>query len=140
MAEDSTATGVDGNQNDNTAANSGAAYIIDLDANPGTTAYGIGASGGTGAHTFDVSHAPMINSPNVKITGRNAQAFSQGLGLVTDSQDVPGGDPFGLGVLLHCDFVFATELFSCDFNSDGTGYSETVGTSIPNSNALITAR
>jgi hypothetical protein len=71
------------------------------------------------------------------LTCDNAPPFALGLGLVTDSQDLAGSDPFGLGVILHCDFIFKTEIVALDFYSDGSGYSETAGATIPNNPALV---
>lgn len=134
--EDSTATGVNGDQSDNSAPGSGAAYLFDLDNNPGVSVYGSGTPGCAGTHTLDVTHAPMIHSPLFTLTCDNAPPTSLGLGIVTDSQDLVGSDAFGVGVLIHSDFALATEILTFDFFSDGTGCSETVGLTIPN-NALI---
>ncbi|MBI3819443.1 MAG: FG-GAP repeat protein [Planctomycetes bacterium] len=136
-SEASNATGVNGNQGDNSAAHSGAAYVFDIDNNPGTVSYGTGTAGCAGTETLDVTHAPMINSPHFAITCNNAPPFSLGLGIVTNSQDLAGSDPFSLGILLHVDFAFATEVYSFDFNSDGTGYAQTAASPIPNDPTLI---
>ncbi|MFN0206613.1 MAG: FG-GAP repeat protein [Planctomycetota bacterium] len=135
--EDSSATGVDGLQSNNDFADAGAAYLFDLDNNYGLSSYGTGTPGCSGTHTLDSTEAPILNSPAFAITCDNAPPLSIGLGIVTDSQDLPGSDAFGVGVLIHSDFIFATELLTFDFFSDATGYSETVGTSIPNTPALI---
>lgn len=137
LNEASSANGVNGNQNDNITFQSGAVYIFDLGNNPGTLSYGTGTPGCSGTESLGVTHAPMINSPNFAITCNNAPPSSLGLGLVTDSQDLIGSDPFGIGVLLHSDFIFASEVYGFDFHSDATGYAETVGTGIPNSPVLI---
>ncbi len=135
--EQSAATGVNGNQGDNSAVNAGAAYVLDLDNDPGTSSYGTGTPGCAGEHTLDVSHAPMIGSPNFKITCDNAPPSSLGLCLITDAQEVGGSDPFGVGVLLHVDLLTATEILAFDIESDASGYAETVDTSIPNRVELI---
>ncbi|MFN0204729.1 MAG: FG-GAP repeat protein [Planctomycetota bacterium] len=135
--EASNATGINGNQASNALTNAGAAYIFDLDNNPGTLSYGTGTPGCTGTHTLDVTHAPMINSPHFAITCSNAPPLSIGLGIVTDSQDLAGSDSLGVGVLIHSDFILATELLTFDFFSDATGYSETVGATIPNNPLLV---
>lgn len=135
--EDSNATGINGHQNINSVSSSGAVYAFDLNSSLGLVSYGTGTPGCAGTHTLGANHVPLINSPNFAITCDNAPPFSLGLGMITDSQDLAGSDPFGLGVLLHCDFVFATEVLTVDFNSNGTGYSESVSAVIPNSNALI---
>ncbi|MFN0206142.1 MAG: FG-GAP repeat protein, partial [Planctomycetota bacterium] len=85
--ESSNATGVNGDQNNNLATVSGAAYIFDLDNNPGIAVFGTGTPGCAGTQTLSVNHAPMINSPNFIISCDNAPASSLGLGLITDSPD-----------------------------------------------------
>lgn len=135
--EASNATGVNGNQSDNSVSGAGAAYVYDLGVLQGVASYGTGTPGCAGTETLGVTQAPFINSPNFAITCSQAPPDSIGLGLITDSQDLAGSDPFNIGVLLHCDFAFATEVLTADFYSDSTGYSETVGASIPDSPALI---
>lgn len=103
----------------------------------GTLSYGAGTPGCAGTHTLGVTQPPVINSPNFRITCDNPPAFSTGLGIVTDSQDLPGSDAFGVGVLIHSDFSIATEVLVFDFSSNGVGYSETVGTAIPNQPLLV---
>ena len=118
--EDGNATGVNGNQASNSATNSGAAYLFDLDNKPGTVSYGTGTPGCAGTHTLDVTHAPMINSPNFGITCTNAPPSSTGFGLLATGQDLLGSDPFGLGVLLHIDPLSAI-LLTFPFSSDAFG-------------------
>lgn len=137
--EGSIATGVNGDQSDNSASASGAAYVFNLDNNPGIAVFGTGTPGCTGTETLSVTHAPMINSPHFTLICSNAPPLSLGLGLITDSQDLAGSDPFALGVLLHTDFALATEVIAVDFYSDATGYSETVGLAIPNNPLVIGA-
>jgi len=136
ISEDSNATGVNGNQTDNSAANSGAAFIFDLDNNPGTTAYGTGTPGCVGAHTLDVTHAPMIGSPHFGITCNNAPQSSLGLGILANTQDLAGSDPFFIGVLLHVDLFASTETVSLDFFSDVSG-NGLAAAPIPNASALV---
>ncbi|MBL8696059.1 MAG: FG-GAP repeat protein [Planctomycetes bacterium] len=119
--EDSNANGVNGNQTDNSAFNSGTAYIFDLDNNPGTSSYGTGTPGCAGAHALDVTHAPMIGSPHFGITCNNAPPSSLGLGILANAQDAAGSDPFGIGVLLHVNLFAASEIISLDFLSDASG-------------------
>ncbi|MFN0208078.1 MAG: FG-GAP repeat protein [Planctomycetota bacterium] len=137
VREDSRATGVNGDGTNNSAVEAGAAYMFDLDMNPGTSSYGTGTPGCTGTQTLGVNHAPMINSPHFALTCSNAPPSSLGLAIVTDSQDLAGSDSLGVGVLVHTDFAFATELIALDFASDGTGYSETVGATIPNNPTIV---
>ncbi|MBL8692561.1 MAG: FG-GAP repeat protein [Planctomycetes bacterium] len=134
--EDSNATGVNGNQADNAASGSGAAYVFDLDVNPGITVFGTGTPGCAGVHTLDVTHAPMIHSPHLSITCDNAPPSSLGLGIITNVPDVLGSDPFFIGVLLHADFFASTEIYSLDFLSDASG-SALAAAPIPNAPALV---
>lgn len=136
-AEDSNATGINGVQSNNSATSAGAAYIYDLGLKPGTSSYGTGTPGCAGTQTLDVTHAPMIGSPAFRFSCTNAPPSSLGLGIVTDSKDLGGSDPFGIGVLMHVDFIFATEILPFDFYSDGTGYSETANINIPNNPLLV---
>jgi len=118
--EDSNATGVNGNQADNSSINAGAAYTFDLDNNPGTSSYGTGTPGCAGAHTLDVTHAPMIGSPQFGITCNNAPLSSTGIGALATGQDLLGSDPFGLGVLLHVDPLSA-DFFLMPMSSNALG-------------------
>ncbi|MFN0205162.1 MAG: FG-GAP repeat protein [Planctomycetota bacterium] len=120
-----------------TTLDSGAIYIFDLDNNPGSVSYGTGTPGCAGTHTLGLTHAPTINSPVFAITCDNAPPLSLGLAIITDSQDLAGSDPFGLGVLLHADLILPTEVITLDFYSDGTGYSETAGATIPNNPTIV---
>ncbi|MBL8694110.1 MAG: FG-GAP repeat protein [Planctomycetes bacterium] len=134
--EDSNASGVNGNQSDNSATDSGAAYIFDLDNNPGTSNYGTGTPGCAGTHTLDVTHAAMINSPHFGITCNNAPPSSLGLGILANAQDAAGSDPFGIGVLLHVNLFAATEIITLDFFSDALG-NGLAAAPIPNASALV---
>ncbi|MBL8693948.1 MAG: FG-GAP repeat protein [Planctomycetes bacterium] len=135
-SEDSNATGVNGDQLNNTNFNAGASYIYDLDNNIGTAVYGTGTPGCGGTHTLDVTHAPMINSPSFAITCNNAPPSSLGLGILADAQDAAGSDPFGIGVLLHVNLFAATEIITLDFLSDGSG-NGLAAAPIPNAPALV---
>ncbi len=135
--EDSGATGVGGNQADESQADSGAAYLFDLDRNPGTAVYGTGSPGCSGTHTLTTSQAPMLGAPGFAILSDNAPPSSLGLLIVTDVQDLAGSDPFGIGVLLHASFVGITELTSLDLYSDALGNGGTVDFAIPGNPALL---
>jgi FG-GAP repeat len=118
--EDSNATGVNGNQAESSAPDSGAAYIFDLDNNPGTVSYGTGTPGCAGTQTLDVTHPPLIGSPNFGVTCNNAPLSSVGFGVLGTGQDLLGSDPFGLGVLLHID-PLSPALLTIPFSSDAFG-------------------
>jgi len=134
--EDSNATGVNGNQSNNSHSGAGAAYTFDLDNNPGTAAYGTGTPGCSGTHTLDVTHAPMIHSPHFGFTCNNAPPSSLGLGILANAQDLAGSDPFFIGVLLHVDLFASTETVSLDFFSDASG-NGLAAAPIPNAPALV---
>ncbi|MBI3819418.1 MAG: hypothetical protein HY286_12050 [Planctomycetes bacterium] len=44
-----------------------------------------------------------------------------GAGIVTDSQDLAGSDPFGLLLKIHVDFQAATQILTLDVFSDSAG-------------------
>ncbi len=129
--EDSNATGVNGNQANNSAGSAGAAYVFDLDTDPGTTVYGTGSPGCAGVQTLGVTHAPMAGLPTFGFTCDAAPPSSLGLLLVGDVQNIPGIDPFGIGVLLHVDLLASVELIPLDLFSDATGFAMTVPFAIP---------
>jgi hypothetical protein len=135
MGEDSNATGVNGNQADNSADGSGAAYLFDLDNNPGTVSYGTGTPGCAGTQILDVTHAPLIGSPQFGITCSNAPPLSAGFGVLATGQDLLGSDPFGLGVLLHIDPLSAA-LLTIPFSSDAFG-NALAPAPIPNNRNLV---
>ncbi|MFN0205503.1 MAG: immunoglobulin domain-containing protein [Planctomycetota bacterium] len=83
--------------------------------------FGTGTFGCNGMQTMGTSGPPKLNNPGFYLTCDLAPQFSFGLGIVTDSPDLPGTDIFGIGVILHTDLIFATELLSFDFVSDGLG-------------------
>jgi hypothetical protein len=133
--EDSAATGVNGNQANNSASGSGAAYIFDLENNPGTVSYGTGTPGCAGTQTLDVTHAPMIGSPSFGLTCNNAPSSSVGFGVLGTGQDLLGSDPFRLGLLLHIDPLSAA-LLAIPFSSDAFG-NALAPAPIPNNPSLI---
>jgi hypothetical protein len=135
--EQSNATGVNGNQADNSLVFAGAAYAFDLDNQPGTSSYGTGTPGCSGAHALDVTHAPMLGSPHFALTCDNAPPSSLGLGIVTNAQDLNGSDPFGLGALLHVNLFAATEVYSVDFLSDAVGNARSADLAIALNPALV---
>ncbi|MBL8693946.1 MAG: FG-GAP repeat protein [Planctomycetes bacterium] len=134
--EDSNATGIDGSQLDNSASGAGAAYIFDIDNNPGVFVYGTGTHGCAGTHTLDVTHAPMINSPQFGITCNNAPPSTLGLGIFADVADISGSDPLFVGVLLHVDLFASSFLVPLDFVSDAVG-SGVAAVPLPNAPSFI---
>ena len=134
--ESSNATGVNGNQNNNLASQSGAAYVFDLDINVGVVSYGTGTPGCAGTETLDANHSPIVGSPDFAITCNKCPPSTLGLGILADAQDLAGSDPFGIGVLLHVDLFTAVEVMTVDFVSDGAG-NGLAAAPIPNNPFLI---
>ncbi|MBL8695050.1 MAG: FG-GAP repeat protein [Planctomycetes bacterium] len=133
--EDSNATGVNGNQSNESGANSGACYVYDLGRNPGLVSYGTGTPGCNGTQTLGVFHTPMVPGPGFGFTCNNAPVSALGLGILGNVQDAAGSDPFFIGVLLHIDFFASTELVPIDFYSDASG-NAAAPAPLPNSPAL----
>jgi hypothetical protein len=133
--EDSSATGVNGNQADDSASAAGAVYAFDLDNSPGTASFGTGTPGCAGTQTLDVTHAPMIGSPQFGITCSNAPPSSAGFGVLATGQDLMGSDPFGLGVLLHVHLLSAV-LLKIPVSSDALGNGLATAP-IPNDPSLV---
>ncbi len=129
--EDSNATGVNGNQGNDGAANAGAAYVFDLGTGCGVSSFGTGTPGCSGSQNVGVSTCPLAGTPSFAFTCDNAPPNSLGLLLVGDAQDLAGSDPFGIGVLLHVDLLASIELISLDLFSDPSGLATTVPFAIP---------
>lgn len=100
------------------------------------SAYGTGTPGCAGPETVNATSCPNIGNAQFTITCTSAPLSSLGVCLVANAADVPGSDPFGLGVLLHLNLFAATEIISFDIVSDATatGYATVA---IPNDNSLI---
>jgi hypothetical protein len=84
---------------------------------------------------LDVTHAPMIGSPQFGITCSNAPPSSAGFGVLATGQDLLGSDPFGLGVLLHID-PLSPALLTIPFSSDAFG-NALAPAPIPNLPSLV---
>ncbi|MBL8693789.1 MAG: FG-GAP repeat protein [Planctomycetes bacterium] len=136
LGEASSATGINGNQLNNSIPNAGAAYVFDLDQHAGATQFGSGTPGCAGPHTLSEAHAPMIGSPNFQLRCSAAPPSSLGLGLVSDVMSLAGVDSFGIGALLHVDLLASTEIITLDFVSDILG-AGTGAAPIPNDPLLI---
>ncbi|MBI3817272.1 MAG: FG-GAP repeat protein [Planctomycetes bacterium] len=113
---------------------SGVFQVYDLKP-AGVSYYGIGTPGCHGAQTLKTQGAAQINNINFGFHCDKTPANALGVLLITDSQDLAGGDPFGLGILLHVDFFQALEVYSFDTFSDAAGYGGAV-TPIPNNPAI----
>ena len=84
---------------------------------------------------MDANGPPKVNTPGFVLCSTNAPHNSLGLGLITDSQDLAGSDPFGIGIELQVDFFAATQVLSFDITSDPGG-SGAAATPIPNNSNL----
>jgi predicted outer membrane repeat protein len=100
--------------------------------------FGTGTPGCAGTMVAGVSEPPKINTPTFMITCTNAPPLSLGLGLITNVADVPGSDPFAIGVLLHSSLFFSTEVLTFDFLSDAAG-NGAFAAPIPNLPILVGA-
>jgi hypothetical protein len=92
---------------------------------PGLVPYGSGTPGCSGTSNLTAALLPQIGQSAFALYGDHAPPSSLGLCLVTDSQDLAGSDPFGLGVLLHVDFFLANEIYGLDMPTDASGLGAT---------------
>lgn len=126
-ASDSDADGlpdlvVGGAYDDSHGTDSGVAWLYSL--RPmGTWFYGTSDPGCNGPHLLTASSPPKLGNANFGYRANAAPPSSLGLLLATDSQDVAGSDPFGIGIALYVDFFAASEIYGLDFLTDGAGYA-----------------
>lgn len=106
---------------------------------PGLLQYGPSTAGCSGSQHINATKIPKIGEAAFALTCTNGPVGSIGLGLVTDSADINGSDPFGLGVLLAVDLFAATEILGLDFIPDTTGFL-TANAPIPHNTSLIGKR
>lgn len=90
---------------------------------PATATYGAGTFGCNGRASIEVNSMPHVNNPQFVVTTTNVPANSLGILLITDSQDAAGTDLFGLGILIHVDFLLANDALFYDMVSDAKHYS-----------------
>jgi hypothetical protein len=88
---------------------------------PMLVSYGDPTPGCAGSPILSATPAPFVNTPSFTLRSTLAPPSSLGLVLITNSQDVAGSDPFGIGVQLHVDLFFATEVITLDAFSDPFG-------------------
>lgn len=89
----------------------------------GTSFYGNGTPGCAGTERLWTNVVPKVGASNFQIRCDKAPASSLGLLLLTNSQDLLGSDPFGIGVLLHVDLFAASEIYTFDAVSSASGYA-----------------
>ncbi len=114
---------------------SGRAKAISLQP-AGVIYYGTGSAGCAGDQRLRNSMAPRIGTYWFTWGVNNAPPSSLGLLLASDSPDFVGSDPFGIGVPLLVDLIFATEVYGLDINSTVEGFGIAV-TPIANNPILV---
>lgn len=102
----------------------------------GIVSYGTGTAGCNGAHDFQVNQVPLIGATNFQFRSRNAPPSTLGLAIIANVQDVPGSDPFSIGISLHVNYLIASEVYLLDLVSTPQGTGGAVLT-LPNLCALI---
>lgn len=88
---------------------------------PGILPYGESTPGCSGSQSLTVNGMAYVGNEDFAFRLTNAPPSSVGLGLVTDSPDFPGSDPFGIGVALHVDLFLALGVVMLDVVSDPNG-------------------
>lgn len=83
--------------------------------------YGSGSPGCLGSHQLRANTPPKIGTSFFQLSSDNVPAFSLGLLLLANAQDVVGSDPLALGALFHVD-LFASTLLE-GFNMGGTQFN-----------------
>lgn len=87
----------------------------------GVASYGTGTPGCSGAIPMSTNTSPTVNNLGFRLQATSVPQSSLGLAIVTDQQDIIGGDPFGLGVLFHVGFGGGTVL-GFDAFSDASSF------------------
>jgi hypothetical protein len=93
-------------------------FIAEL---PMLVSYGAATPGCAGSPVLSATPAPFVNTPSFTLRSTLAPPSSLGLVLLTNVPDVVGSDPFGIGVQLHVDLFFSTEVITLDAFSDAFG-------------------
>lgn len=122
--EDSSATGVNADQTNDNAADSGASYVFEIGLAPGwpgLTPFGTGTAGCAGNHELSALSSPQIGNASFSLKCTNPAPLTTGLWLITDAQDLAGSDPFGIGAMLHVGLFTATELITIETVAPLTG-------------------
>ncbi|MBI3817680.1 MAG: VCBS repeat-containing protein [Planctomycetes bacterium] len=111
--------------------------LTNLTAPPsGIFTYGTGTPGCTGASGIEANTSPNLNNSQFAILVTNTPRSSLGLLLITDVQDTPGSDIFGIGILIHAAIAGANDILLFDIVSDTSGYAA-LQTGIPNNPILL---
>lgn len=96
-------------------------FMSGLPTPPSTFFFGTGTPGCRAALGTTGNVAPTVGNTSFGFVASNAPATSLGLLLISNVQDLPGSDPFGLLALLHVDLLSATEVYAFDIYSDPQG-------------------
>jgi hypothetical protein len=102
----------------------------------GVSAYGAGSPGCFGAISLGANEAPRVGSQTFAYFETNAPRASLGILLATHVKDDAGSDPFGLGILLHCDLFLSSDIHNYDIATDHAGAAR-VPAPIPNEAYLV---
>jgi hypothetical protein len=88
-----------------------------------TGVFGPGTPGCDGMQGLLANRSPDVGASDFGITCTQTPASSLGLGLVTNAFDIPGSDPFFIGVKLHVDLFAASSVSAYDVVSDPSGHA-----------------
>lgn len=102
----------------------------------GLSNYGTGTTGCSGKLGMGANSAPASGNLAFAVSTTNAPVSSLGVCILTDSQDLAGTDVFGLNLLMHVDFLAATEIIPADSYVDAAGSAITPAP-IPLAPALV---
>lgn len=88
---------------------------------PSAQSYGSGTAGCAGTLGISSSGAANLGSTNFTIFGAGAPPMMLGALLIGDAQDLAGGDPLFLNLMLHVDLFNSTQLSAGDIISNPFG-------------------
>lgn len=120
-----------------TAGADGVNVLINTQPDPANVSpFGSGTAGKSGRLGMLTNGPPVNGTPNFGFTSTNAPPYSLGVLFITDSPDLVGSDPFGVGANFFIDFFAATTIYVFDMHSGPTGSAQEV-TGIPANPLLI---
>jgi len=102
---------------------------------PLTLLYGIGTAGCLGTQGVSATGLPTVGNAAFGVVLTNTPLTAVGLGIICDIDDAAGSDPFGLGILLHCDLAASTEVLAFDVSMSAKN-SAYLALPIPNAPVL----
>lgn len=86
-----------------------------------TGVYGTGTPGCGGRIPANTNQIPFLGNGNFTIGFTYVPRNTLGLGIAANASDIPGTDYFGIGALLHCDIVNASDVQTFDIYTEGSG-------------------